>query len=114
LTYLSVQITLLDPNKTDVIAFFDGVARAPPRYARATVAFGATNLTDSFWQEYMVGPLPTTNLSKLQPLTYPFHNQQPGKTKVHPVYSRVDGSAFLTKVSEEIEDVTMELWNSVS
>jgi primary-amine oxidase len=108
-----VQVTLQHPNKTEIVPYLDGNATIPGRYARATVMFGATNSTDSYWQEYAVGPLPVTNSSNLTPLTYPFNNQRPGQTRVHPIFSSSDGVLFLTKLSTDIEDITKELWNSV-
>ena len=105
------QITVLNPNKTDVLPYLDSDAKEPARYARATVAFGATDL---YWQEFLVGPLPVTNSTKIEPLTYPFHNEQPGITDVHPVYSPTDAVQFQTTFGLEIENITKELWNSVS
>ncbi|CAO2648787.1 Nn.00g097360.m01.CDS01 [Neocucurbitaria sp. VM-36] len=103
------QITLLQPNKTDVVPFLDSDTREPARYARATVSFGATDL---YWQEFIVGPLPATNSTKIEPLTYPFHNVHPGKTKAHPIYSANDASQFLSNFGSEVEDITKALWNS--
>ncbi|KAH8704667.1 copper amine oxidase [Phaeosphaeriaceae sp. PMI808] len=108
-----VQVTLLYPNKTDVVAFLDKNTTASlARTARATVQFGATNSTDSYWQEYAVGPLPATSLTRILPLTFPFHNEQPGKTKVHPIYSPLDAALFQAKISTELTDITMILWNT--
>jgi primary-amine oxidase len=76
--------------------------------------FGATNSAGLWWQEYVVGPLPATNATKVKVLTYPFNNQQAGKTNVHPVYSPNDGALFQTKLSSDVEDITKQLWNSVS
>jgi hypothetical protein len=113
LTHVRVQITLQHPNKTNVLSYLDGNATEPDRYARATIMFGATNSTDLYWQEYLVGPLPATNSTNIVPLTYPFNNQQPGKTSVHPIYSPSDIVSFQTMLSSEIEEITKELWNSV-
>lgn len=107
-------ISLLNANKTEIVAFLDSDAAAPARYARATVHVGATNSTDGYWQEYMVGPLPATNSTKVEPLAYPFTSSPPGQTKVHPIYSAEDGAGFLTKMSAALEDITMKLWNGVS
>jgi primary-amine oxidase len=108
-----VQVTLQHPNKTSVVAYLDNNSTAPTRFARCTVAFGATNSTDSYWQEYLVGPLPATNSTSIRPLTFPFNNEQPGRTMVHPVYSSSDGVLFQTKMSSDIEAITKELWNTV-
>lgn len=102
-------MTLLAPNKTDVVPYLDSSKGEPDKYARATVVFGAEEL---YWEEYMVGPLPVTNATKVQPLTYPFNNKQPGRTKVHPLLSASDGAQFYSKVSDEVEDITKELWNT--
>jgi primary-amine oxidase len=109
-----VQIALQHPNKSLSVPFLnDGDASAPARYARATVMFGATNLTDLYWQEFAIGPLPVNNSTSITPLTFPFNNENLGKTKVHPVFSPTDAMAFQTKLSSDIEDVTKMLWNSV-
>ncbi|KAH7341181.1 copper amine oxidase [Pyrenochaeta sp. MPI-SDFR-AT-0127] len=105
----SYQLNLLHPNKTDVLPYLDQDAKEPARYARATVQFGHEDL---YWQEYIVGPLPATNITTVEPLTYPFHNAQPGKTKVNSVYSIEDVVQFQYIFSAEVEDITKELWNS--
>jgi primary-amine oxidase len=97
-----MRVNLLHPNKTDVVPFFDSGAKEPARYARATVVSGTEEL---YWQEYMTA---------LQPLTYPFTNSQPGKTVVNPVYSATDGARFQEKFGLEVEDITTQLWNTVS
>ena len=114
LQFYRFQITLLHPNKTDILPFLDGNATSPGRYARATVASGQTNETDLYWQEYLVGPLPATNGTVVEPLTYLFQNQSPGKTALHPIYSGYTAISLQTRISEELEDITRELWNSVS
>lgn len=112
--HLSVQVSLQHPNKTDVLPYLNGNGTDPERFARATIMFGATNSTDMFWQDYLVGPLPATNATNIVPLTFPFNNKEPGKTLVHPIYSPVDGGGFQSKLSSDIEDITKQLWNSVS
>lgn len=61
----------------------------------------------------MIGPLPATNATTIEPLTFPFQNSEPGRTDVHPLYSPVDAVQFETTLSADIEDITKELWNSV-
>jgi primary-amine oxidase len=67
-----------------------------------------------YWQEYVVGPLPATNLTAVEPLSYPFDNAQPGRIAVHPVYIPNDSTNFLTKFSADVEDISMALFNGVS
>ncbi|KAH7408662.1 copper amine oxidase [Phaeosphaeria sp. MPI-PUGE-AT-0046c] len=109
---ISVQVSLQHPNKTSVLPYLQDNGTEPDRFARATIMFGATNSTDTYWQEYLVGPLPATNGTNVVPLTYPFNNKEPGKTLVHPVYAPADGVSFQTKLSSDIEDITKQLWNS--
>jgi len=109
-----VYITLLHPNKTDVLPFLDGNASAPGRYARATVQTGATNSSSPYWQEYMVGPLTDANSSNVEPLTFPFQNKQPGRTRVDSVMSPNEFGMYLTKFAKEHDDIWQRLFNSVS
>ena len=74
----------------------------------------ATNASQVYWQEYMVGPLPATNATVVQPLTFPFQNTQRGKTTMHPLYSPIEGTNFLTKFGTEHEDIAQRLFNTVS
>jgi primary-amine oxidase len=67
-----------------------------------------------YWHEYMVGPLPATNATIIERLTYPFHNSQPGQTAVHPVYVPNDGTNLLFKFGAEVEDISIALFNAVS
>jgi primary-amine oxidase len=67
-----------------------------------------------YWQEYTVGPLPAGNATMIERLTYPFHNSQPGRAAVHPVYAPNDGTNLLLKFGAEIEDISMAIFNAVS
>lgn len=109
LTLFSYQITLHQPNKTDVVPFLDDDAKEPARYARATVSFGGEDL---HWQEYLVGPLSGTNSTNVEPLTYPFHNEQPGKTRIHAIYALQDATLFQLALDSEVSNITKALWNT--
>lgn len=104
---------MLYPNKTDVLPWLNGqYAAEPQRYARATVAFGMVD--EPYYQEYMIGPLPATNITKPQPLTYPFNNRNPGKTLIPSLVlpgQKLD--VAISGLSDEIDDITKELWNTV-
>jgi hypothetical protein len=59
-------INVLLPNKTDALSYLDGSGPQPPRYARVlTWAL-------CYLREYMVGPLPVTNSTKMLPLDYQY------------------------------------------
>ncbi|KAF2105655.1 copper amine oxidase [Lophiotrema nucula] len=105
-----VQIDVLQPNKTDVSSFLGGFKEKPARHARATVAFGAPDIP--YYQEYMIGPLSAANSSRVQPLTYPFNSNNPGKTNIAPLFIGQDAGPFVVKFSSEIEDITKYLWNT--
>ncbi|KAF1836803.1 amine oxidase catalytic domain-containing protein [Decorospora gaudefroyi] len=107
-----VQLVHLQPNKTDVLSYLDRNATQPKRYARATVQIGATDTTDVYWQEYMIGPLPVTNSTTVAPLTYLFNNARPGRTAVHPVFSANDGLQFQLKLATEVDDIARKIWNA--
>ncbi|KAA8623161.1 TynA Cu2+-containing amine oxidase [Pyrenophora tritici-repentis] len=107
-----VQISLLHPNKTDVLPFLHGNSSAPGRYARATVQIGATNSSDGYWQEYMVGPLTAADPSTVEPLTYPFQNSEPGKTVMDTAESNNEFGMFITRFAEEHDDIWQRLFNS--
>lgn len=109
----SAQIELLQPNKTNALPFIDQARDEPKRYARATIVFAATE--EPYYQEYIVGPLPATNATAVKPLTYPFNNQDPGKTKVNAFYLQgPDVGLFVQRFASDIEDITQEIWNTVS
>lgn len=62
----------------------------------------------------MVGPLPATNITKLQPLTHPFNNQHPGKTIIPSLtLPGQNVQAAILQLGSDIEDITKELWNTV-
>ena len=67
-----------------------------------------------YWQEYMVGPLPATNETRAEPLTFPFQNSNAGQTGIHRMYSKNEGTSFLLKFGTEHEDIAQRLFNTVS
>ncbi|RMZ73916.1 Copper amine oxidase [Pyrenophora seminiperda CCB06] len=74
---------------------------------------GATNSSNAYWQEYMVGPLTDANSSTIEPLTYPFQNSQPGRIELQTVDSGDNEfGLFLTKFGKDHEDIWQRLFNS--
>lgn len=59
-----------------------------------------------------MGPLPATNVSSTRPLTYPFNNDTPGKTRVSSVFAG-DINSFFVQFATSIDDIATELWNTV-
>ena len=106
----SLQIDLLQPNKSDVIPFLDSAAGEPKRYARSTIQF--SSFEQPYLQEYIVGPLPATNVTQVEPLRFPFNNRKSGKSRVPNVFT-LDIQEWIAQLSVETEDITRELWNTV-
>ncbi|KAF2192177.1 amine oxidase catalytic domain-containing protein [Zopfia rhizophila CBS 207.26] len=106
-----IQIELLQPNKTDALPFLANNNGTPPsRYARATLLFASSE--DPYYRDYMIGPLPATNITKIQPLTYMFNNKTPGKVNVPAPYIGQDLLNFVLRIGSEVKDITQELWNA--
>jgi primary-amine oxidase len=87
-----------------------GSAAEPKRYARATIQIGT--FETPYIQEYLVGPLPATNATAVQPLSFPFNDAKKGKSKIAGLYT-LDVKPFIANLSAEIEDITRAIWNSV-
>ena len=101
---------VLQPNKTDALAYLEEDGPEPPRYARATLQFNSKE--QPYIQEYMVGPLPINNkTSRYEELNYMFTSGR-GRTNVY----NADGEAialFNLDIGTKIKDITKSLLNGV-
>ncbi|KAJ0109324.1 amine oxidase catalytic domain-containing protein [Diaporthe amygdali] len=105
----SLAIDLLQPNKTDVLPFLAGGGIAPPRYARATLAFGSS--PEPYIQEYIVGPMAKGNQTQAKPLTF-LSTRQPGKKlRVYDSDSGGPGDNLTDAIMSQAADITKALWN---
>lgn len=105
-----LNLDLLQPNKSDALRFLDSGAAAPPRYAQATLQFGAT--TKPYIREYMVGPLPVTKgKTTVAPLDY-IYNKGQGVQRVYNA-DPVAQQEFGLQVGASIQNVTKKLLNGV-
>jgi primary-amine oxidase len=106
-----VNLDVLQPNKTDALAYLDESGPEPTRFARATLQFGST--VQPYTQEYMVGPLPIQDrTAKYEELNYMFTSGR-GRMNVY----NADSNAIATfniKVGASIKEITQELVNGVS
>lgn len=103
-------VELLQPNKSDALPYLNGEGAKPLRYAKATIQFQAT--LEPYLQEFMIGPLPVSNETTLEPLNYPF-NKGVGMQRIY----NADADAylvFLANISASVEDILMEMFNGVS
>lgn len=102
---------LLQPNKTDALAYLDEDGPAPVRYARATLQFNS--MMQPYIQEYMVGPLPIEEGSvHYEELNYIFTSGR-GRTRVYNADSEAI-AAFNLEIGAQIADITKSLLNGVS
>lgn len=99
------QVELLRPNKSDVVSYLDNDGPAPSRYARVSIAEQVGN--DSFLADYMVGPLPPSNMTAIKPLIYPYNS---GRNWVRtPMLDPVIFYFWAMSVGLEVVDITEDL-----
>ncbi|KHO00534.1 Copper amine oxidase [Metarhizium album ARSEF 1941] len=103
-------VELLLPNKSDALPLLNNkTTKAPRRCARATLMFGAT--PNPYLQDYVIGPLPVTNMTEVQPLRFLYNNAGKGRVAV----DFADGGAlvdFANGVGLSVADITKLLWNA--
>lgn len=110
----SLLVELMHPNKTDVLAYLDGNATAPTRYAHVVLDNRAS--VDPTYADILVGPLPLQNgTAKWEPLEHPYTR----KTQGHIRNLDADGddtlySDWLYIVSASIQDITLDLWGGTA
>ncbi|KAK2746498.1 hypothetical protein FQN57_003124 [Myotisia sp. PD_48] len=102
-----ILVELLQPNKSDALPYLNGHGHAPKRYAKAAIQFQATE--EPYIQDWMVGPLPISEKTKLQPLNY-IHNSGDGKQRVYHTDPQAE-AAFYMQIGVSIADITIGLWN---
>ncbi|KAL8327344.1 hypothetical protein RB597_003593 [Gaeumannomyces tritici] len=71
------HIEALKPNKTDVLSYLDNNGPAVPRYARVVLNEGAKN--PPVIAEYLVGPLPLSDKTKVESLDHIYNGPNGGK-----------------------------------
>lgn len=97
------------PNKTDVLAYFDGTGPAPPRYAHVRLDNRAT--VDAHYADILVGPLPAQNgTTTWAPLDYPWTRKTSGKVRNLEADSDSIYTELLDKTGAEVADITQALW----
>lgn len=111
-------IETIRPNKTDALAYLDGNATAPPRYAKAVMFFGNDDFADpefphGYWETYQIGPLPITNKTVCEPMDWlnaknkvSFQVGYQDSTRNALYYSFVESVFMDPEVRPVIEDIT--------
>lgn len=107
----TVGITeLLMPNKTDALAYLDGDSPAPVRNARVGIFHGATD--EPYAQAYMVGPLPVSDETTIEPLEYIYNKGDGRMPNVNA--DQIEAYGFYLAFLAELADVTQDLLGVVS
>ncbi|KAF4773427.1 copper amine oxidase [Colletotrichum scovillei] len=108
-------IDTLHTNKSTVLPYLGGTASPPPKYARVVIFSGGLEVPDS--QEYMVGPLPVGNGTKVEKLDYIFNGGSGGKIPYNSRYfdgpRLVASEPLLVSIMSNISDITSELIGGV-
>jgi primary-amine oxidase len=98
-------IETLRPNKSDVVDYLDNNGPQPDRWARVAVL--ESHDDDAFITDYMVGPLPPSNITSIIPLSYCYNS---GRNWVQSPISDVFGLiSWALEIGEGVSDITQEL-----
>ena len=108
-------IDTLPLNKTDVLPYLDGNATAPLQYARAIIFEGGKEDPDS--QEYMIGPLPVTEITTVQKLDYLYNGGSGGSVPYNSRYFDGPRSSatdpLVASIMGNISDITAALFQGL-
>lgn len=105
-------VDALHTNKSDVLPFLDGDAPLPAKYARAIIFQGGKEEPDS--QEYMIGPLPVSAETTIEPLDYLYNGGRGGMVPYNSRY--FDGprttatDLLIASIMSNISDITAALF----
>ncbi|KAI2080782.1 hypothetical protein LOZ04_004158 [Ophidiomyces ophidiicola] len=102
-----VLVELLQPNKSNALPYLNDNGPAPDRYARAGIQFRATE--EPYVQDFMVGPLPVSSRTTVQPLNY-IYNKGIGKQRIFHT-DLEEEIKFYKRVGASVADITRDLWN---
>lgn len=105
-------VELMQPNKSDALAYIDGSSAAPLRYAHVVLDVRAT-LAPTY-TDILVGPLPVQNgTTTWQPLEYPYTNNAGGKVR-NTDADEDTRHAWVLNITGSISDITLDLWGGVA
>ena len=98
-------IEVLRPNKSDVVDYLDKDGPVPERWAR--LSHVETKGDDAFIVEYMVGPLPPSNVTNILPLTY-CHNSDRNQVQspISGIWALLD---WAFEIGDNASDITLDL-----
>ncbi|KDE78049.1 copper amine oxidase [Aspergillus oryzae 100-8] len=102
-------IQLARPPKTSAQAFIHGTTqRPPPRWARVAIHHGTSD--EVYWDEYLVGPLPVTPATEIQPVKYPHRHSLDHARNLVP--DALSFKQWPYSIAREAADITQDLLGS--
>ncbi|KAF2017333.1 primary-amine oxidase [Aaosphaeria arxii CBS 175.79] len=105
-------VDALHTNKSNVLPYIDGDAPFPSKYARAIIFEGGKADPDS--QEYMIGPLPVSEETKIEKLDYIYNGPSGGSVPYNARY--FDGprntatEPLIVSIMSNISDITAAMF----
>ncbi|ETN43872.1 uncharacterized protein HMPREF1541_11003 [Cyphellophora europaea CBS 101466] len=109
-------IDTLHTNKTDVLPYLDGDGPLPPKYARVIIFEGGKDEPGS--QEYMVGPLPVSDETSVEPLDYVYNGGTGGfvpyNARYHDTPKNAAVEPLVVEIMTNISDITQALFQGAA
>lgn len=109
-------IDTVHTNKTDILPYIDGDAEAPPKYARVVIFEGGKEVPGS--QEYMVGPLPVSEETTVEPLDYIYNGGSGGfvpfNARYHDGAKSAAAEPLVVEIMTNISDITQALFQGAA
>lgn len=103
-------IEILPPNKTDVLAYLDGTAVEPVRYAH--VVLEVSSIADAYYADIVVGPIPINNATaSWAPLEFPYTKKAAGQVRNLEASTMTAQVDFIYNITANAADITMFLFN---
>ncbi|KAJ6118214.1 membrane copper amine oxidase [Penicillium samsonianum] len=102
-------IELSRPTKKDALRFITGVSEKPtPRYARIAVHHGTSS--EVYWDEYIVGPLPVSEDTKINPVEYRHRTELEHARNLVP--DAISFKHWPYSIAQSVADITQDLLGS--
>ncbi|KAK4686906.1 hypothetical protein P7C73_g3209, partial [Tremellales sp. Uapishka_1] len=93
------------PRKDDALAYLSNGTEVPAKYAHAVIHHGVQELI----ADYLVGPLPISELTTIRPIKENYHNDVPLNARC--TFNWAVIGQFMKQVFEPMDDITRDLFN---
>lgn len=95
----------LQPNKTQSLPYLYEEQARPERWAKAVLSHYTDDVPQLSY--YAIGPLPVSEATKVEPLTYPFSDGR--NTVLNQMADFLSAGEFAMRLAENVSDITTEL-----